>query len=398
MAQRSSGRAPRPAASSAFNFVLTLGVVNLFADMTYEGGGSINGPFLGSLGAGAAAISIVAGLGEFLGYSLRSVAGYLADKTGGYWPITFVGYAVNLLAVPAMALADHWLAAAVLVLAERTGRAIRKPTVEAMLSYSTGKLGRGWVYGLNTALDETGATVGPLVLALVLALKGDFRTGYALLLVSSALALGALVVARVTFPVPARLEEGDGRTASATGFTRSYWLYMAAAACFGAGLMSYELVSYHLSRTGTVTGYWVPLFLAIATAVGVVASLALGRLYDRVGLPVVLAAVVLSAGFSPLVFLGGFSAALFGLVLWGIGYATQDTLLKAVVAGQLPEGKRGLAFGLFYTGYGVGWLVGSVAAGMLYEQSVSAVIGFTVAVQLASLPLFLLAARRSTSR
>src|SRR5205823_1733212 len=145
-----------------------LGVVNLCADMTYEGGGSINGPFLGSLGASAATISIVAGAGEFLGYSLRSVAGYIADKTGKYWPITFIGYAINLLAVPAMALADHWVAAAILILGERVGRAIRKPTVEAMLSYSTGKLGRGWVYGLNTALDETGATVGPLVLALVL--------------------------------------------------------------------------------------------------------------------------------------------------------------------------------------------------------------------------------------
>jgi MFS family permease len=398
VAERTTSRTPRSSAPSAFNFVLTLGVVNLFADMTYEGGGSINGPFLGSLGASAATISIVAGLGEFLGYSLRSVAGFIADKTGKYWPITFIGYSINLLAVPAMALADHWVAAAILILAERIGRAIRKPTVEAMLSYSTGKMGRGWVYGLNTALDETGATVGPLLLALVLFLKGDFRTGYALLLISSLLALGALVVARVVFPVPSHLEEDGERTASAKGFTRSYWLYMAAAACFGAGLMSFELVSYHLSKTGTVTEFWIPLFLAIATGVGVLASLVLGRLYDRIGLPVVLVAVVLSAAFSPLVFLGGFYTALFGLLLWGIGYATQDTLLKAIVAGQLPEGKRNLAFGLFYTGYGVGWLAGSVTTGLLYDESIPTLIGFAVAVQLSSLPLFLLAARRSTSR
>src|SRR4051812_2533802 len=238
MAVRTADRAMRPAATSAFNFVLTLGAVNLFADMTYEGGASINGPFLGSLGASAAAISIVAGLGEFLGYSLRSVAGFIADKTGKYWPITFIGYAINLLAVPAMALADHWMAAAILILAERTGRAIRKPTVGAMLSYSTGKMGRGWVYGLNTALDETGATVGPLLMALVLFLKGDMHTGYALLAISSLLALATLVVARVIFPVPSRLEEGGERTARPGGFTRAYWLYMAAGACFAAGLMS----------------------------------------------------------------------------------------------------------------------------------------------------------------
>jgi MFS family permease len=148
--------------SSAFTFVLMMGIVNLFGDMTYEGGVSINGPFLGTLGAGAAAVSIIAGLGEFLGYSLRYVSGYIADRTGKHWPITFIGYSINLLAVPALALATGWQLAAILVLAERISRAIRKPTVEAILSYSTGKHGKGWVYAVNTAMDETGATVGPL--------------------------------------------------------------------------------------------------------------------------------------------------------------------------------------------------------------------------------------------
>ena len=150
--------------SPAFRFVLTMGIVNLFADMTYEGGASINGPFLATLGASAAAISIVAGVGEFLGYSLRSVAGYVADRTGRHWVVTFLGYGINLLAVPAMALAPSWQLAAAFILAERIGRALRKPTVEAMLSYSTGKHGKGWVYAVNTAMDETGATLGPLLM------------------------------------------------------------------------------------------------------------------------------------------------------------------------------------------------------------------------------------------
>src|SRR5437762_423384 len=130
-------------ASPAFMFVLTMGIVNLFADVTYEGGASINGPFMASLGATAAIVSITAGLGEFLGYALRLGSGYVADKTGRYWTITFIGYVINLFAVPAMALAGSWEAAAGLVLAERIGRALRKPTVEAMLSYTTSELGRG---------------------------------------------------------------------------------------------------------------------------------------------------------------------------------------------------------------------------------------------------------------
>jgi MFS family permease len=368
-----------------------MGAVNFFGDVTYEGGGSINGQYLGALGASAAAVSIIAGLGEFFGYGLRSVSGYIADRTGRYWLITFVGYTINALAVPAMALAGSWQLAALFVLLERIGRAIRKPTVEAMLSYTTGTLGKGWVYGLNTALDEAGATLGPLVVALVLFLGGNYRAAYTLLLVSALLTLAALAVARINFPLPSRLEEG--RTAPAEGFTRAYWLYMAAGACFAAGLMSFELVSYHFSTNRLVDEPWIPVMLAFSTFCAVIASLVLGKLYDRIGMATVIVAVCLSALFAPFAFHGGLTAALIAMPLWGIGYATQDTLLKALIAGVLPEGKRNTAFGLFYIGYGLGWLIGSVASGLLYGQSRLGLVMFVVAAQLASVPLFLIARR-----
>src|SRR5712691_9525448 len=102
-------------AKLAFRFVLTIGIVNLFADLTYEGACSITGPFLGSLGASATVIGIVVGFGELLGYGLRSVSGFLADKTHKYWLVAFVGYAINMLAVPALALAGNWPIAAALI-------------------------------------------------------------------------------------------------------------------------------------------------------------------------------------------------------------------------------------------------------------------------------------------
>jgi MFS family permease len=379
-------------ASPAFAFVLTMGVVNLFGDMTYEGGAAMNGQFMAALGASAAAVSITAGVGEFLGYALRSVSGYIADRTGRYWLVTFVGYAINLLAVPAMALIGSWQLASVLILVERTGRALRKPTVEAMLSYATARHGRGWVYGVNTALDETGATLGPVLIALVLLYGGSYRAGYALLLISSVLALVSLITARIRFPLPSRLEES--RPAVARGFTSAYWLYMIAGAFFAAGLMSYELVSFHLATTKVVSERWIPMLLAFATGCGVAASLVIGRLYDRAPLPTLFTAVFLSSLFAPLAFLGSVPLLLVAMVAWGVGYATQDTLLKAAIAGVLPEGQRGLAFGLFYIGYGVGWLVGSIATGILYEHSRTALISFAMLAQLASLPFFVAALRQ----
>ncbi|MGH7242588.1 MAG: MFS transporter [Phycisphaerales bacterium] len=381
--------------SSAFAFVLTLGIVNLFADITYEGGAALNGPFLGSLGATAAAISVVAGLGECLGYAVRSVSGAIADRTGRHWLITFIGYAINLLVVPAMALAPNWQTAAALILAERIGRGIRKPTVEAMLSYTTAKHGRGWVYGVNTALDETGAMLGPLLMALILFLKGSYQLGYAVLLASSVAAIGTLVMARVRYPFPSDLEKGGGKMARANGLTAAYWLYMAAGALFAAGLTSFELISFHLAQSRVVSEPMIPVLLALATGGGIVASLAFGKLYDRIGIAIVIAGVCCSAAFSPLVFLGGFWVMLAGMFLWGIGYATQDTLIKALIAGVLPEGRRSTAFGVFYLGYGGGWLAGSIVMGLLYEQSRGGMIAFAIATQLASVPLFILGARRA---
>ncbi len=378
-------------ATPAFAFVLTMGVVNLFADTTYEGGGAINGPFLGSLGASALIISIVAGFGEFLGYALRLVAGFAADRSGRYWPLSFIGYMINLLAVPAMALAGNWQTGAALILVERTGRAIRKPTIEAMLSYTTGTLGKGWVYALNSALDETGATIGPLLMALVLFLRGSYRTGFAVLLVSSVLALIALTAARIVFPLPSRLEQQAA--AQLEKFTASFWVFMLAGALFASGLMSYELISFYLAGSGMVSNASVPLLLAFATGSGVIANLVLGRLYDAQGMGVLYGAVLLSALFAPLVFSGNTYLVLMAMVLWGIGYAVQDTLLKALVAGVLPKGKRSLAFGLFYAGYGCGWLLGSIAAGFLYQESHTTLALFATSVQFFSIPFFIFGSR-----
>src|SRR5438876_9135325 len=190
---------PKQLAQLAFRFVLIIGIVNLFADMAYEGGRSITGPFLGSLGASATIVGFVAGFGELLGYSLRSVSGYFSDKTHRYWIFTFLGYVTNVLAVPALALAGNWPLAAALIIAERTGRAIRKPAVDAMISYAGKSIGRGWVFGLNQALDQAGATFGPLIVAFILYAQGGYRTGFGVLLVSALLCLATLVFARIWY-------------------------------------------------------------------------------------------------------------------------------------------------------------------------------------------------------
>ncbi|MHB1417602.1 MAG: MFS transporter, partial [Chloroflexota bacterium] len=192
--------------SGALQFIVLLGIVSLFADMTYEGARSITGPFLGILGASATVVGIVAGFGELVGYGLRLVSGYVADRTQRYWTITMVGYAINLLAVPLLALAGRWEVAALFIILERTGKAMRNPPRDAMLSHATSQVGRGWGFGLHEALDQVGAVLGPLLVAGILALQGDYRPAFAVLGLSALAALALLVAARLSYPTPRDFE------------------------------------------------------------------------------------------------------------------------------------------------------------------------------------------------
>src|SRR3989442_5609515 len=354
-------------AKLAFRFVFIIGIVNLFADMAYEGGRSITGPFLGSLGASAAVVGFVAGFGELLGYSLRSVSGYFADKTQRYWIVTFLGYLINVLAVPALALAGNWPVAAVLIIAERTGRAIRKPAVDTLISYAGKSIGRGWVFGLNEGLDQAGAAISPLIVALVLYLKGGYRSGFAILLIPALLCFATLVVARISHPRPHEMEHEGPDFSEAKGFPKAFWIFVGAGALIAAGFADFSLIAFHFQRAATVPQVDIPLFYALAMGAGALSNLLFGRLFDRIGFPIVFVAFLVGATFAPLVFLGHFWLALIGMALWGVGMSAQNSLLKAILTGFMPLRKRSTGFGLFYTAYGIAWFLGSAAMGFLYD-------------------------------
>ena len=379
---------------SALHFVVIIGIANFFADFTYEGARGIIGPFLGSLGASAAIVGFVAGLGELMGYGLRSISGYLADKSHRHWAFAFLGYTVNMFAVPALSLAGRWPLAAGLVVAERAGRGIRKPTVEAMLSYAGRSIGAGWVFGLNEALDQAGATIGPLLMALVLYLNGGYRTGFGVLIVPAFLCLAVLVAARLLHPRPHELEEGTGHTFATTSLTQAYWIYLAAGALIAAGLADFALIGFHFHKANTVPGNLIPVFYAVAMASSALASIPLGRIFDRFGPNISLFAFLISAAAAPFVFLGSVYFALIGMILWGIGMSAQGSLFQAMLTGVIPPQKRSTAFGLFDTGYGIAWFLGSAVMGLLYDKSLLAVVLFSVVLQFAAVPILFIANKK----
>lgn len=397
MLERLRLAAPASGRRSAMRFVLLIGVVSLFSDMTHEGARGITGPFLGSLGASAAAVSIIAGAGELLGYVLRFVFGYAADRTGRYWPITIVGYTLQMAVVPLLAVSGSWQAAAVLIVAERSGRAMRNPARDAMLAHATGELGRGWVFGVREALDAFGGMLGPLLVALVIYLHGGYRTSFAILAVPAVLTLLVLAVARRQYPNPRDLEIGEAASV-ARGVPRSFWIYLAAMALVAAAYADYPLIAYHFGQAHVVAAFWIPVLYAVAMATEAVAALALGRLFDRIGLLTVVGATVATACYAPLVFLGGAPLAVAGMVVWGLGMAAQESIVKAAITGMVAPERRASAYGLFDTGFGIAWFAGSIALGFLYDYSLNALVAFSVTLQALALPLLLWTSRSVRER
>ncbi len=368
-------------ARTAMQFVVLLGLVSLFGDLTYEGARSITGPYLAVLGASAAVVGFTAGFGELVGYGLRLVSGYISDRTRRYWTLTLVGYAVNLLAVPALALTGRWEVAAALIIAERLGKAIRTPARDAMLSHATRQMGRGWGFGLHEAMDQIGAVLGPLVVAGVLATQvQDYRRGFLVLGIPAVLALAVLLAARFLYPRPEALEP-QTVPLEREGIPRRFWLYLVGVSLIAFGYADFPLIAYHLQQVERISASGIPLVYATAMAMDAVAALFFGRLFDRVGPSVLVGGALVAAFFAPLVFLGGAVGVWLGMVLWGVGMGAQESVMRALVAEMTPPDRRGAAYGLFNGGYGMAWFLGSAVLGALYDRSPMALVAVSVSSQ-----------------
>lgn len=374
--------------SQAITFIILLGVVSLFADMNYEGGRSLSGQYINLLGASAFVLALASGLGEFLGYGLRFFSGMLVDKTKSYWFIMITGYGIQLCAMPALALTGDWRWAVALLLLERIAKAYRKPAADSVLAYASSSVGRGFGFGLHEAMDQIGAFLGPALLSVLLFFNkdgaglGGIRTGLLLLFIPAAGALLALVAGRFFFPHPDAFELPARTPVIGTkGISRGLWMLIIAAGFLAAGITDFPLIAFHLNRTGDFPAAAIPMLYAGSMAVDAVAALLLGKLYDRIGYPALFVLFFVEIFTAPLVFLGGTTAIIAGMALWGISMGSQESVLKAVIADRSAKDYRGRAFGLFQTVFGAFWFAGSALLGWLYGFGVLALVIASVLFQ-----------------
>ncbi|MFA5146834.1 MAG: MFS transporter [Candidatus Omnitrophota bacterium] len=380
----------------AYQFIILMGLISLFGDIVYEGGRSIIGPYLSTLGASAAIVGLIAGIGEFAGYFLRLPFGYLADRSRAYWPLTILGYGL-ILAVPLLGFAGSWQIAAVFIIAERLGKAIRSPARDAMLSYATKHVGRGFGFGLHEAMDQIGAIIGPLFFSAVFLLKGSYRQGFSILWAPAILVLLILMIARRKVASPQELEMPRETAADVKKekLPHQFWIYVIFIFLSVAGLVNFPLIAYHINAKNVVATFQIPLLYAAAMALDGIAALIIGRIYDKAGLRSLMVIPFITFPVSFLGFSGSYGSVVAGIALWGIVMGIHETIMRSAIADLSSLRQRGLAYGVFNTVYGLAWFAGSAAVGFLYEISLLYVILFAAVMEMMALVTFFFFKKRT---
>lgn len=391
--------------STAMLFIILFGIVSLFSDMTHEGASSIRGAYLALLGASAGTIGFISGLGELVGYSMRYVFGKITDKTRMYWPMVIFGYILDILAVPALALVGEkgWIAASILLVIQRMGKAIKKPAKDTIMSFAASQEGVGKSFGIQEMLDQIGAFLGPFFLYLVMLFKTEgstfeiYRTCFAFLAIPGFITILLLLFTRRKFPNPEHFEPESKKNESFV-MKKSFVFYIVGISLFAFGFMDYALIIMHISKNigglGTsllfIREETLPLLYAGAMLVDAIAALVFGHLYDKKGTRALVISTLLSAPFSLFIFgIKSEWAILFGLVLWGIGMGAQESILKAAVTSMVPKKNRASGYGIFECSFGIFWFLGSWLLGVLYSKSLPLMIGISILAQVLAIPFYL---------
>ena len=396
--------------SDAMVFILLFGIVSLFSDMTHEGASSIRGAYLTILGASAGTIGFISGLGEMIGYSMRYVFGRITDSTQKYWTMTIVGYILDILAVPALALVGEtgWVYACLLLVVQRMGKAIKKPAKDTIMSFAASQEGAGKSFGIQEVLDQIGAFLGPVLLYFVMLFKTDgtvfqvYSFCFAVLAVPGAITIFLLFYTRHKFPNPENFEPAP-KSYVPFKLKKEFLFYIAGISLFAFGFMDYSLIVMHISKTYTdlsgemgtfINMETLPLLYAGAMLVDAVAALIFGMLYDKKGVKVLMWSTLLSAPFSVLVFQAhSVPLILLGIALWGIGMGAQESILKAAVTNMVPKASRATGYGIFELSFGVFWFLGSWLLGALYDISIPLMTAVSVTAQLLAIPFYLKSSR-----
>lgn len=380
----------------------------MLGDLVHESARSVNGQYLSLVGLSATQVGLVFGLGEFLGYALRLLSGAWLDKSKRYWLFLFIGYGVHLV-IPLMGLTTSWGWLYTFILLERIGKALRSPAKDTILSaVAENQIGLGYAFGIQEALDQLGAFLGPLIFTALFYFVGSsglevFQLGYQLLVIPFIILMVVLALVHRKFVLEELTPEVD-TTQKPPRLQPIFWIYSAFTFFVAFGLINFSLIGYHLKTQQIVSDGMVPILYAVAMAVDALVAIFIGKGYDRLkrqlrhktGGVLILLIVPLLTAFVPLLTLSHSVSMLWiGMVLMGVVLGAHETVMRSAIADITPFSKRGIGFGIFNTVYGLSLLLGSLLMGWLYDlEQQPIIVAMTIISEGAAVALYVVLYKR----
>lgn len=389
--------------SPAVTVIIIFGIISMLGDVIYETARSVNSQYLNLLGISAAKVGLVFGIGEFLGYFLRLVAGFLSDKSGKHWVFMFIGYG-TLLVVPVMGFTMNWNILIVLILMERIGKALRSPAKDTILSkVSEKQVGVGFAFGIQEALDQIGAFLGPLIFTMIFYFTGksgiiQYQSGYKFLIIPFILLMFFLTFANRRVKKEKLIPDTITKEFQSETLKPVFWIYTAFTFFCTLGFVNFSIIGYHLKANSLMTDGNITLLYSVAMIVDAATALLVGKAYDRLknktgmktgGLVVLMFIPFITLLLPFLTLSSSDILIIIGMVAFGIVVGTHETIMRSAIADITPFNKRGTGYGVFNSVYGLALLGGSALMGWLYDlNQMVIIIGFTCVAEVISILIY----------
>lgn len=354
--------------------VWALGLVSFFMDVSSETIHALLPLFLtGTLGASVALVGLIDGVAEATASISKVFSGYLSDRFGRRKPLILLGYGLGALTKPLFALATTPSIVFGARFADRIGKGLRGAPRDALVADVTSEAIRGRAYGLRQALDTAGAFVGPLLAICLMWLFADnMRAVFWVAIIPAALAVLCVMfgVEDRAVPAEARKARPPIRLNDLRGLDGAFWAVVAIGVVFTLARFSEAFLILRASDKGLPLAL-APLVLVVMNVVYAAGAYPAGALSDKAP-----ARFILVAGLAALIgadlalaFAPGLAGAFAGIILWGVHMALTQGLFAKLVAASAPHALRGSVFGVFNLVTGLAMLLGSVIAGLLWDQA-----------------------------
>jgi MFS family permease len=369
--------------------VLFTGLTSFLTDTSVKMVYSVMPMFLMSLGASKTSLALIEGIAESTAALIKTLSGFWSDKIGKNKPFMLIGYGISAIIIPLYSFVISPLQVLYLRFIERFGKGIRTAPRDSLIAGSVINRETGKSFGLQKAMDNSGAIAGPLAAFILLIFFPDnYRLIFLLAGIPSILSIFVIIFG---IKEAKKSKESLFTKFHFKDFPRKYYLFLAVIFIFTLGNSTDALLMVKANEVGVKVAF-IPLVYLITSIVSVLLAIPIGSLSDRIGKEKILVAgfliyAIVYFGFG---ITGSVGTIIALFALYGLYSAATDGIQKAFVSDTIDKNKQGTGLGIYNALLGVTLLPASLIAGVLYDKVNSSVPFYFGAATAAVSALFML--------